>query len=119
MATATVEIVDRGRGPQLSTSRITVQDMLPFCREGASNDEIRRWMPSLTDEEIAVLKDYLRNHYDEALKAEREIKAYHDQMRAAQPKWARINDHRSLEERKALLRQKLAQRKAHGDATAG
>jgi phage terminase Nu1 subunit (DNA packaging protein) len=53
--------------------------MLPFWREGASNDEIRRWMPSLTDEEIAVLKNYIRDHLNEVLKAEREIKAYHDQ----------------------------------------
>jgi uncharacterized protein (DUF433 family) len=112
MKTETIEIVDRGRGPQLSTRRITVQDLLPYYREGASNEEIRRWIPALSDEEIALLKDYIRDHYEEALEAEKRIKAYHDRLRAAQPEWTRANDHLSTEERRALLKAKLAQRMA-------
>jgi uncharacterized protein (DUF433 family) len=112
MTTATIQIVDHGRGPQLLSSRITVQDVLPYYRDGASNDEIRGWIPSLTDDEICVLKDYIRDHYDEVLQTEKEIKAYHDRMRAAQPAWTRANDHLSLEERKTLLREKLAQHQA-------
>lgn len=110
--TETIQIVDRGRGPQLSTSRITVQDLLPYYREGASNEEIRRWIPSLANDEIAVLKDYIRDHYEEVLQTEKEIKAYHDRMRAAQPAWTRANDHLSIEERTAILREKLVRRKA-------
>src|SRR5438132_1319097 len=102
-------IVDRGRGPQLSTSRITVQDVLPYYQEGATNEEIRRWIPALADEEIALLKDYIRNHHVEVLQAEKEIKAHHDRIRATQPAWTRANDHLSIEERKALLREKLTQ----------
>jgi uncharacterized protein (DUF433 family) len=112
MKTETIQIVDRGRGPQLSSCRITVQDLLPYYRDGASNDEIRQWIPSLTEDEIAVLKDYIRDHYAEVLQTEQEIKAYHDRMRAAQPAWTRANDHLSIEERRALLREKLTQRKA-------
>ena len=112
MKTETIQIVDHGRGPQLSTSRITVQDLLPYYRDGVPNEEIRRWIPLLTDDEIALLKDYIRDHYQEVLETEKEIKAYHDRMRAAQPAWTRANDHLSIEERKALLREKLAQRQA-------
>jgi uncharacterized protein (DUF433 family) len=111
MNTQTVQIVDRGRGPQLSTSRITVQDLLPYHQEGASNEEIRRWIPSLTEEEIAVLKNYIVEHYEEVLQAEKEIKEYHDRMRALQPAWTRANDHLSREERIALMHEKLARRK--------
>src|SRR5262249_30279453 len=111
----TIKIVDRGRGPQLSTSRITVQDLLPYYREGAANEEIRRWIPSLADEEIAVLSDYIRRHYEEVLQTEKEIKAYHDRMRAEQPAWTRANDQLSLEDRKTLLRERLAQRKAESN----
>ena len=111
MKTETIEIVDRGRGPPLSTRRITVQDLLPYYREGASNEEIRRWIPSLTAEEIAALKDYIDKHLEAVLQAETEIKAYHDRMRASQPAWTRANDRLSLEERKILLREKLAERK--------
>jgi uncharacterized protein (DUF433 family) len=115
MKTDTVHIVEHGRGPQLSTSRITVQDLLPFYREGASNDEIRHWLPSLTDEEIAILHDFIRAHYEEVLQAEKVIKTYHDRMRAMQPAWTRANDHLSMEERQALLRENLTQRKAESD----
>jgi hypothetical protein len=110
MNTETIHIIDRGRGPQLSTSRITVQDLLPFFREGASNGEIRRWIPGLRDEEIALLKEYIHDHFDEVVKTENVIKAYHDRMRAAQPAWSRANDHLSLEERQANLYAKLLQR---------
>jgi uncharacterized protein (DUF433 family) len=107
-----IRIVDRGRGPQLSTSRITVQDLLPYYRKGDSPEEIRRWIPSLTDEEIAVLNDYIRDHYEEVLRAEQEIKAYHDRLRVLQPAWTRASDHLSLEERRALLLEKLRKRQA-------
>jgi uncharacterized protein (DUF433 family) len=110
MKTETIQIVDLGRGPQLSSSRITVQDLVPYYRDGASNDEIRRCIPSLTDDEITILKDYIRDHNDEVLKAEKEIKAYHDRMRTAQPDWTRATDRLSIEERRALLREKLTQR---------
>ena len=112
MKTETIQIVDLGRGPQLSSSRITVQDLVPYYRDGASNNEIRRWIPSLTDDEIALLKDYIRDHNEEVLQTEQEIKAYHDRMRAAQPAWTRANDHLSIEERRTLLREKLAERRA-------
>jgi uncharacterized protein (DUF433 family) len=107
-----IRIIDRGRGPQLSTSRITVQDLLPYYREGASVEEICRWIPSLTLDEIAVLTQYIRDHYEEAVRHEQEAKAYHDRMRASQPAWTRALDHLSLDERRALLRQRLLQRRA-------
>jgi len=87
MQTDAIQIVDRGRGPQLSSNRITVQDLLPYYREGASNDEIRRWIPTLSDEEIGLLTAYIRDHYEEVLSAESEIKMYHQRMRAMQPEW--------------------------------
>ncbi|MFO0970638.1 MAG: hypothetical protein U0793_34295 [Gemmataceae bacterium] len=110
MSADTVRIVDNGRGPQLSTSRITVQDLLPFYRDGSCNDEIRRWLPTLGDEEIAVLKDYLRDHYEEVLRAEADIKAYHDRMKVAQPSWTHASEALSIEERQARLRKALVER---------
>ena len=49
----TIEIVDRGRGLQLSTSRITVQDLVPYFQRGCSHQDIMRWIPTLTPQEIA------------------------------------------------------------------
>ena len=46
MTTETIAIVDHGRGLQLSTSRVTVQDLVPYFQEGCSNEEIIRWIPT-------------------------------------------------------------------------
>ncbi len=119
MKTETLRIVDHGRGPQLSTCRITVQDLLPYYREGVSNDEIRRWIPSLSDDEIALLRNYIRDHFQEVIQAEQEIKAYHDRMRAQQPAWTRTIDALSLEQRRSLMRKKLAERKTGSNGAQG
>jgi hypothetical protein len=115
----TLQIVDHGRGPQLSTCRITAQDLLPYYREGAPNDEIRRWIPTLTDNEIALLRDYIRDHFEEVIQAEKDINAYHDRMRAQQPAWTRASDAFSLVERRALMRKKLTERKAGANGAQG
>ena len=60
-----IQIIDRGRGPQLSTSRVTVQDLVPYFQEGCSQDEIIRWIPTLSPEEIAVVDRYYREHEKE------------------------------------------------------
>src|SRR5438874_9087359 len=57
-----VQIIDHGRGPQLSTSRVTVQDLVPYFQEGCSYEEIQRWIPTLSHEEIAVAERYYRVH---------------------------------------------------------
>lgn len=76
MQTETIQIVDRGRGPQLSTSRITVQDLVPYFQEGRSCEEIVRWMPTLTADEIAVVEGYYRAHQAELDEEDRRIRAY-------------------------------------------
>jgi uncharacterized protein (DUF433 family) len=55
-----ITLVDHGRELQLSTSRITVHDLVPYFQDGCTYDEIIRWLPSLTHEEIAVIEDYYR-----------------------------------------------------------
>jgi uncharacterized protein (DUF433 family) len=60
-----IQLIDRGRGLQLSTSRITVQDLVPFFQDGCSADEIIRWIPSLTSEEIVLVERYYKEHKDE------------------------------------------------------
>lgn len=58
-------IINRGRGPQLSTSRITVLDLVPYFQAGCSHDEIKRWMPTLSDAEIEVVAQYYLKHKQE------------------------------------------------------
>jgi uncharacterized protein (DUF433 family) len=74
--TDSIDIVDRGRGPQLSTSRVTVQDVVPYFQEGCSHEEIRRWIPTLTADEIAVIERYYHEHQAELDEEDLRIRAY-------------------------------------------
>ena len=71
-----ITLIDRGRGLQLSTSRITVHDLVPYFQDGCSYDEITRWLPSLTHEEIAIVERDYRQHKDELDEYERRVRAY-------------------------------------------
>src|SRR4029077_19021842 len=71
-----ITLVDRGRGLQLSTSRIAVHDLVPYFQDGCSYDEIIRWLPSLTHEEIAVVERYDRQHRSELDEYERRVRAH-------------------------------------------
>jgi uncharacterized protein (DUF433 family) len=71
-----ITLVDRGRGLQLSTSRITVHDLVPYFQNGCSDEEIIRWIPSLTPEEIRIVERYYRQHKDELDEYERRVQAY-------------------------------------------
>jgi hypothetical protein len=69
-----ITIVDRGRGKQLSTSRITVQDLVPYFQMGCSYDEIREAMPTLSVAEIQVVERYIDEHREEVMEIDRQIR---------------------------------------------
>ena len=75
-----IALVDRGRGLQLSTSRITVHDLVPYFQDGCSHDEIIRWVPSLTHEEIKIVECYYRQHKDELDEYEGRVRAYRSEQ---------------------------------------
>ncbi len=69
-----IQIVDRGRGPQLSTSRITVQDLVPYLQRNCSWEEIRAIMPVLTKEEFDIVVRYVRDNFDAVMEQDRHIR---------------------------------------------
>jgi len=68
-----IEIVDRGRGPQLSSKRITVQDLVPYLKQNWSHEQIMEIMPALTVEEIQAVEDYVRQNYAAVMEQDRLI----------------------------------------------
>ncbi|HEV8059887.1 MAG TPA: DUF433 domain-containing protein [Gemmataceae bacterium] len=68
-----VRIVDRGRGPQLSTCRITVQDLVPYLQQNCTHEEIMAIMPVLTSEEIKAIQAYVRDNYEAVMDQDRRI----------------------------------------------
>lgn len=69
-----IEIVDRGRGPQLSTSRITVQDLIPYLQQKYSHEQILEIMPVLTSEEIQAVERYVQENHAAVMEQDRRIR---------------------------------------------
>jgi uncharacterized protein (DUF433 family) len=105
----TIAIVDRGRGLQLSTSRITVQDLVPYFQRGDSDEEIMRWIPILTREEIAVVQRYYREHKGELDEEDRRIRARTEE-RVRQQKLRVPEPEGTPEERLARLKRRHQER---------
>lgn len=112
MASERVEIVNRGRGLQLSTSRVRVQDLVPYFQEGCSYDEIIRWIPTLTVEEIAVVDSYYREHQAELDEEDRFIRERNDKRK--NPEWVEKVLAEARIERLAIM-ERLRKEKANGD----
>ena len=102
-----IEIVDRGRGPQLSTSRITVQDLVPYLRQKLSYDEIIEIMPVLTVQEIQAVERYIERNYEAVMDQDRRI----DERAAArrQPPEVEAAERRARQERLDAARTRIRQ----------
>jgi uncharacterized protein (DUF433 family) len=72
--TTPITIVDEGRGPQLSTSRVTVQDLVPYLDPGYTPQHIQEVMPTLSLEEIQVVTNYIAEHRDAVADEDRLIR---------------------------------------------
>lgn len=74
MKTDSVRIVDRGRGPQLSTSRITVQDLVPYLQRKFTHEQIVEIMPVLTVEDVQAVERYVAENFDAVMEQDRRIR---------------------------------------------
>lgn len=114
-----ISIVDKGRGPQLSTSRITVQDLVPYFQLNYSYDDILEIMPTLSVAEIQVVERYVQEHYEDVMEEDREIREQNATRR--NPPHIEELLRRAREKRPAIqerLRQLLA-KEANGDGHSG
>lgn len=57
----TARIIDRGRGPEVEGTRVTVYRIMDFIREGSAADRIATEL-DLTEEQVCVALDYIAKH---------------------------------------------------------
>lgn len=115
MKTEAIEIVDRGRGPQLSTSRITVQDLVPYFQEGCSREEIMGWMPTLSAAEIDFVERYYRRHQAELDQRDSDIRAHvAEQVRLQRRRFPEEPSEVRIARMKETLRQRRKERNGEG-----
>lgn len=115
MKTETIQIIDRGRGPQLSTTRITVLDIFYYLHRGYDFAAIQQVMPTLTRGEFVAVEEYVKVHVDELVEADRRAEEFIQQGIAAQKAnglLPAINPGLPREQRLARLKAKLHQRRA-------
>ena len=113
MKAKTIEIVNRGHGWQLSTSRVTVQDLVPYFQEGCSSEEIIRWIPTLSAEEIAIAQRFYQDHQQELDEEDRLIRARNTEQK--NPAWVEKVLEEARSERLAIT-QRLRQQQGNGEA---
>lgn len=112
---AEVQIVDLGRGPQLSTSRITVMDVFYYLHRGRDWPIVHKAMPSLTREEYDVIVAYVDQHRHELVEEDRYVEECIQQGIAEQRIKGlqhEIDSCVPVEERAARLKEKLRRRLA-------
>lgn len=105
-----ITLIDRGRGLQLSTSRITVMDLVQYFKHNWSYDDIIQCIPSLTPEEIVVVEAYYREHKEELDEEDRKITEYREEQARLQAIRFPIPDE-TREEKLARFRKLLEKRK--------
>ena len=54
-------IIDRGRGPEVAGTRVTIYRIMDFLREGSSAERIAAEL-HLTEEQVCVALDYITAH---------------------------------------------------------
>jgi uncharacterized protein (DUF433 family) len=105
-----IEIHDRGRGPELKGTRITVYDILPYRLAGDSAERIatvfRTGYPELTAAHIEALFAYLDEHRAEVLAVHEQIEA-----RVARGNPPEVEAH--LADNRARMQARLAEMRAH------
>jgi hypothetical protein len=104
-----VMLVDRGRGLQLSTSRITVMDLVPYFQRRCSHDEIIRWLPTLSSTEIEVVEAYYCAHKEELDEEHRRIQEYREEQLRLQRLRFPMKDE-TKEERRSRFREIIKKR---------
>jgi uncharacterized protein (DUF433 family) len=72
-----IEIHDRGRGPELEGTRITVYDIIPYrlggCAPAEIADMLRPGYPAITPAHIEALFRYMDEHHDEVMAVHQRI----------------------------------------------
>ena len=72
---ATELIHNRGRGPELIGTRITVYNLMPYFLDPTATEEYICKLYDLTPEQVAALRAYVFNHPDEVLAQHLKIEA--------------------------------------------
>jgi uncharacterized protein (DUF433 family) len=104
MSPMSPKIIDRGRGPELEGTRVTIFRIMDFVRDGSSPEEMAREL-ELSDDQVSLALDYIAAH-------RAEVQAVYDQIlrrvSSPNPEWVEARLAKTQEElKKRLERRRL------------
>jgi uncharacterized protein (DUF433 family) len=111
-----IEIHDRGRGPELKGTRVTVYDIIPYRLGGLSPAEICETLALsyITPAHVEALFRYMDEHYDEVMAVHRQIE---ERIARGNPPWVeeRMREATArFQARLAEIRKALAEKNGDG-----
>ncbi len=110
-----VPIIDRGRGPELARTRITVYDLLPYLRAGRSPTYIASWL-GLSTAEVEALIRYIEDHEQEVQAVNARIE---ERIARGNPPEVEARLTRAREQLRALQQQLHHSQEANGAGNPG
>src|SRR5215475_6392933 len=113
------KIIDRGRGPEIAGTRITVYDVMDYLQEGWRCDQIAGLF-RLPPEDIQAALQYIEDHKDEVMTTYRQILARHRNVHypsAVQEKLAQ--NRQKLQAKLAEIRARQQAADTHADDHGG
>ena len=105
------KIIDRGRGPELEGTRITVYRVMDYVQEGAPAKRIAREL-GLSDEQVEVALSYIATHREQVDQGYAEVL---ERVRQPNPAWVEAGMAISPEELKRRILERRSQDMAHAD----
>ncbi len=107
------KIIDRGRGPEIAGTRITVYDVVDYLQEGWRYDQIAGLF-RLPPEDIQVALQYIEDHKDEVMAAYRQILTRHRTVQYPAAVQAKLVQNRQkLQARRAEIQARLQAEGVH------
>ena len=104
-------IIDRGRGPELQGTRVTVYRILDYVREGSTPERMAAEL-DLTDEQVKAALDFIAANRAEA---DEEYEKILRRVRQPNPDWVEAGLAKSPEELKRRIAACRRQDLAHAD----
>lgn len=83
------KIINRGRGPEIEGTRITVYDVLDYVRQGWHRDRIAALF-RLSSRDIQAALDYINQHHDDVIASYQRIRARQQEYQYAPDVAAKI-----------------------------
>jgi uncharacterized protein (DUF433 family) len=108
----TTRIIDRGRGPEIEGTRVTVYRIMDFIRENSPEDRITTAL-HLTEEQVRVALEYIAAHRSDV---EAEYDRILQRVQQHNPPHVEASRAKSSEELKQRIRARRVRDATHADS---